>query len=150
MARPGNRTLSPGERKAVQMLGDKIGEVTGKRLVRRVLSVDPPTAEVTFEDSGTMFGVPVTGMGSYTSVVRADGSIYGNGQGMSMTDEGEAVTWTGTGSGHFGPGGSVSYRGMLFFRTTSQKLARLNNACAAFEYEVDGAGNTVSKMWEWK
>jgi len=26
---------------------------------------------------------------------------------------------------------------MLFFRTTSKKLARLNNSCGAFEYEVD-------------
>jgi hypothetical protein len=132
------------------MLGDKIGEVTGKRLVRRVLSVEPPTAEVSFEDRGSMFGVPVTGMGSYTSTVREDGSIHGTGQGMSMTDDGEAVTWTGAGLGHFGPGGSVSYRGMLFFRTTSKKLARLNNACGAFEYEVAGDGTTVSKVWEWK
>ena len=56
------------------MLGDKIGEVKGKRLVRRVISVDPPTAEVTFEDGGKVFGISVTGMGTYTSVVRADGS----------------------------------------------------------------------------
>lgn len=132
------------------MLGDKIGEITGKRLVRRVLSVNPPTAEVSFEDSGKMFDIPVTGMGTYTSSVREDGSIFGSGQGMSMTEEGEAVTWTGTGLGHFGPGGSVSYRGMLFFRTASKKLARLNNTCAAFEYEVDSKGSTVSKFWEWK
>lgn len=132
------------------MIGDKIGEVKGKRLVRRVTSVDPPTAEVTFEDSGKMFGVAVTGMGTYTSVVRADGSLYGSGQGMNMTEDGEAVTWTATGVGRFGPGGSVSYRGMLFFRTTGKKLARLNNACGAFEYEVDAKGGTVSKMWEWK
>jgi hypothetical protein len=39
---------------------------------------------------------------------------------------------------------------MLFCRTTSQKLARLNNCCAAFEYDVDASGETVSKMWEWK
>lgn len=132
------------------MLGEKIGETTGKRLVRRVLSVDPPTAEVSFEDSGEILGVPTTGIGSYTSVVRPDGSIFGHGQGLNTTSDGEAVTWTGTGLGHFGPGGSVSYRGMLFFRTTSEKLARLNNACGAFEYEVDPSGATVSKMWEWK
>jgi hypothetical protein len=132
------------------MLGDKLGEVKGKRLVRRVLSVDPPTAEVSFEDSGEILGVPTTGMGTYTSVVRPDGSIFGHGQGISTSDDGEAATWTGTGVGHFGSGGSVSYRGMLFFRTTSKKLARLNNACAAFEYEVDAKGGTVSKFWEWK
>lgn len=132
------------------MLGDKIGESTGKRLVRRVLSVEPPTAEVSFEDSGKLFGISVTGMGSYTSVVRADGSILGSGQGMNMTDDGETVTWTGTGLGHFGPGGSVSYRGMLFLQTASKKLARLNNACAAFEYEVEPNGTTKSQLWEWK
>jgi hypothetical protein len=132
------------------MIGQQIGETKGKRLVRRVLSVDPPTAEVSFEDSGQMLGVPTTGMGSYTSIVRADGSIYGHGQGLSMTQDGESITWTGTGLGKFGPGGSVSYRGMLFFQTTSQKLAQINNCCGAFEYEVDASGNTTSKVWEWK
>jgi hypothetical protein len=132
------------------MIGEQIGETIGKRTVRRVISIDPPTAEVSFEDRGHMLGVPTTGMGTYTSVVRPDGSIYGQGQGLSMTQDGETITWTGTGLGKFGAGGAVSYRGMLFLSTNSQKLARLNNACGAFEYEVDPAGNTVAKFWEWK
>jgi hypothetical protein len=132
------------------MLGEQIGETVGKRIVRRVISTDPPTAEVSFEDSGHMFGVPTTGMGTYTSVIRQDGSIFGQGEGLSMTQDGEAVTWKGTGLGKFGPDGAVSYRGMLFFRTNSQKLARLNSACGAFEYEVDPSGGTISKIWEWK
>ena len=132
------------------MLGEQIGETKGRRLVRRVISTDPPTAEVSFEDAGQLLGIPTTGMGTYTSTIRPDGSIFGHGQGLNMTQDGETVTWTGTGVGRFGPGGSVSYRGMLFFQTASQKLARLNNACGAFEYEVDASGNTVAKMWEWK
>lgn len=132
------------------MLGEQISETRGKRLVRRVLSVNPPTAEVSFEDSGHALGTPMTGMGSYTAVIQPDGSVQGEGQGISMTEDGEAVTWTGTGAGKFGLGGAISYRGMLFFRTASQKLARLNNLCGAFEYDVDAAGNTVSKVWEWK
>ena len=132
------------------MLGNQIGEVKGKRLVRRVISIDPPTAEVSFEDAGQMLGVPTTGMGTYTSAIRPDGSIFGHGQGITTTDNGESLTWTGTGLGKFGPGGSVSYRGMLFLQTTSTKLAALNNSCAAFEYEVDPSGQTISKMWEWK
>jgi hypothetical protein len=132
------------------MLGEQIGETKGKRLVRRVVSIDPPTAEISFEDSGQMLGVPMTGFGSYTSVIRPDGSIYGEGQGINMTQDGEAITWKGGGLGKFGAGGAVSYRGMLFFQTTSQKLARLNNACGAFEYEVDSSSNTISKIWEWK
>jgi hypothetical protein len=132
------------------MLGEQISETKGKRLVRRVLSVNPPTAEVSFEDSGQILGVATTGMGTYTSIVSADGTIHGDGQGMNMTADGEAITWTGAGVGRFGPGGSVSYRGMLFFRTTSEKLARLNGACGAFEYDVDASGGTTSKVWEWK
>src|SRR5271156_5592172 len=57
------------------MLGAQIGESKGKRIVRRVLSTDPPTVEVSFEDSGHLFGVPTTGLGTYTSVIRPDGSM---------------------------------------------------------------------------
>ena len=63
------------------MIGNKIGETKGKRLVRRVLSTDPPTAEVSFEDSGSMFGVATNGMGTQSSAqtapftVRARGSL---------------------------------------------------------------------------
>jgi hypothetical protein len=132
------------------MIGELIIESKGKRIVRRVISVDPPTAEVTFEDSGQMLGIPTTGMGTYTSVIHADGSILGQGQGINTTNDGEGVVWTATGSGKFGPGGAVSYRGMLFFKTTSKKLDKLNNACGAFEYEVAPDGSTASKIWEWK
>src|ERR1700722_12060372 len=131
------------------MLGAQIGETKGKRTARRGLSIDPPTEEVWFEDSGPIFGVPTTGIGTYTSVIRPDGSIYGEGEGINMTQEGEGITWTGMGVGKFGPGGAVSYRGMLFFRTNSQKIA-LGSGCGAFEYEVDAAGSTTSKVWEWK
>jgi hypothetical protein len=132
------------------MLGDQLGESKGKRIVRRVLSSDPLTVEVSFEDSGNMLGVVTNGMGTYTSVGRPDGSIYGEGHGVMMTPDGEGITWKGSGLGKFGPGGSVSYRGILYYRTPSQKLARLNNVCGVFEYEVDPAGNTSSKVWEWK
>lgn len=132
------------------MLGNQIGETKGKRVVRRVLSVDPPTSEVSFEDAGQLLGTKTTGVGTYTSVIRPDGSIFGQGQGINFTDTGETVTWTGTGLGKFGLGGTISYRGMLFLQTASQKLAALNNCCAAFEYEVDPTGQTTSKIWEWK
>jgi hypothetical protein len=132
------------------MLGKQISETKGKRIVRRVLSTDPPTVEVTFEDSGPVYGIPTTGIGTYTSVIAPDQSILGSGQGIISTQDGEGITWTGTGIGKFGQAGAVSYRGMLFFKTTSQKLAHLNNACGAFEYEVDPSGATVSKVWEWK
>jgi hypothetical protein len=132
------------------MIGEQIGESKGKRIVRRVLSTDPVTVEVSFEDSGSMLGVATNGFGTYRSVAQPDGSLYGEGQGGMATPDGELVTWKGSGAGKLGAGGAVSYRGMLFYRTASQKLARLNNMCGAFEYEVDATGNTTSKIWEWK
>jgi hypothetical protein len=100
------------------MIGDKIGETKGKRLVRRVLSVDPPTAEVSFEDTGTMFGVATSGMGTYTSIIRPDGSIHGEGQGLIMTPDGEVVTWKGSGLGKFGTAGAdqLSRHALLPYR----------------------------------
>jgi len=44
----------------------------------------------------------------------------------------------------------VSYRGILYYRTTSQKLARLNTVAGVFEYEADVKGDTHLKVWEWK
>jgi len=132
------------------MLGEQIGESKGKRIVRRVLSTDPPKVEVSFEDSGNMLGVPTTGFGTYHATIRQDGSLYGEGEGMMMTADGEMISWKGTGLGTLGAGGAVSYRGMLYYRTASQKLARLNSVGGVFEYEVDAAGSTTSKVWEWK
>jgi len=132
------------------MLGNVISETTGRRIVRRVLATDPPRVEVSFEDSGHILGVASTGLGTYESVVRPDGSIYGEGQGIITTADGEPVAWKGSGQGKFLPGGALSYRGILYFRTPSQKLAPLNVAPGVFEYEVDPAGNTHSKVWAWE
>jgi hypothetical protein len=132
------------------MLGELIGETKGKRIVRRVIATEPPTVEVTFEDSGTTHGIPCTGMGTYTSVIHPDGSITGEAHGITMTADGDTATWTATGIGKFVGGGAVSYRGMIFNRNATGKLAPFNNSCSAFEYESSATGETSAKMWEWK
>lgn len=132
------------------MLGELISESSGKRILRRMLSSDPLKVEVTFEDSGKMLGVNINGFGTYSSQVRPDGSIYGEGEGAYVTGEGEMFTWKGTGLGRIKEGGAVSYRGAVYYRTTSQKLARLNTIVGVFEYDADEAGATKTKIWEWK
>ena len=97
-----------------------------------------------------MLGLAVTGFGTYTSAVRPDGTIYGEGDGGVVTQDGELVAWKGSGQGAFKDKGAVSYRGILYYRTASQKLARLNTTPAVFEYEVDPEGKTHTKLWEWK
>lgn len=132
------------------MLGELLGESTGRRIVRRVLETEPLTVEVSFEESGQMMGVNTNGLGTYTSVVRADGSVYGEGQGAEFSADGDMISWKGSGQGKLGADGSVSYRGILYFRTTSPKMARLNATPGVFEYEVDVEGKTRTKFWEWK
>jgi hypothetical protein len=132
------------------MLGEPLGETTGKRIARRVLSTEPPTVEVSFEDSGKILGINATGFGTYTAVVRADGTIIGEGAGVTTTQDGEMVSWKGSGLGKFKEHGAISYRGILYYRTASEKLARLNSVAGIFEYEVDPQGNTHTKIWEWK
>jgi hypothetical protein len=132
------------------MVGELIGETRGKRIVRRVLSSTPPKVEVSFEDAGKMLGVDVNGFGTYVSEVRMDGSIYGQGSGIYTSTAGDLLAWEGSGLGKFGGGGAVSYRGILYYRTTSPKLAKLNTVAGVFEYEVDPKGETHAKVWEWK
>jgi hypothetical protein len=80
-----------------------------------------------------------------TSIFRPDGSIFGEGEGINLTQDGEGISWKGMGVGKFGPNGSISYRGMLFFRTNSEKIS-LGSACGAFEYyHFQGLGVAVGK-----
>ena len=133
------------------MLGEKIGEETGRVTSQRVLPSDgPPRVESSFQASGTLYGIAVTDIGTYVAVMRPDGNLYGEGQGVVMTADGGAATWKAQGIGKFGPGGSVSYRGALYYQTTHEPLLRLNDVAAVYEYEVDAEGNVVTRIWEWK
>jgi hypothetical protein len=65
---------------------------------------------------------------------------------MTKSGQYEMASWIGYGIGRFGPGGRVSFRGSVFYRTNSTgKLSFLNNLVAAFEYEIDEAWNTHCK-----
>jgi hypothetical protein len=133
------------------MLGEQLGEARGKRTGRRVLSVDGGfKVEVAFETKGKLLGVDFMEIGTYWSESRPDGSMYGEGQGVVITHDGEVATWKGGGAGKFVGGGAVNYRGAIYYSTASEKLARLNGGATVFEFDVDGEGNTHSTLWEWK
>ena len=133
------------------MLGQELGGSTGKRTGRRVLSVDGGfKVEVSFEANGTMLGVQCKEIGTYTSTSRPDGTLFGEGQGVLITPEGEVVTWKGSGVGVLSGGGSANYRGAVYYSTASAKLASLNKIAGVFEFEGDADGNTRSRIWEWK
>jgi len=133
------------------MLGELIGEERGTRSVRRVLDVNgEPKVEVSFEADGKIIGLDEHSIVTYVSTVRPDGSLYGEGKGVVAARDGAVGSWIGAGVGKFGEGGSVSYRGAVYFYSTSPEWSRLNAVALVFEFEVDPQGNTYSKLWEWK
>ena len=133
------------------MLGELISESHGKRTARRVLSTSPTfKVEVSFEDDGKILGIDAHTIATYWSEGRPDGSMYGEGEAVVVTQHGDTATWKGQGVGKLLPDGAVSYRGAVYYSTASPKLARLNTVAAVFEFEVDAEGNTTEKSWEWK
>ncbi len=132
------------------MLGDLIGEETGKVTGFRVLDSTGPKVEVSFQTKGTLLGIEYQGRGTYWSAMQPGGFLYGEGQGMYMTQDGDMAVWKGQGSGRLNPGGGVSYRGAIHFMNATGKLARLVGTVGVFEHSSDAGDNVASKVWEWK
>ena len=136
------------------MLGDLISEEKGKITTQKVLDVEggEPKIETSFSATGNYRGVETTATVTYWGCLRPGGAIYGEGQGVLMSKDGqEMATWTGQGIGRFTNPGKIRFAGSLFFNTPSTgKLAFLNNLVGVFEYEADELGNTSAKAWEWK
>jgi hypothetical protein len=152
----GSRRRAPVARLSLceetNMLGERIGEDKGKVTLQRVLPNPggPPKMETNFFATGTLFGVPATDTGTYVAVQRTDGSLFGEGQGISMSSDGDTASWVGQGVGTLRKDGSISFRGAIYFQTASARWARLNNEAVIYEYEVDAQGNTRSTLYEWK
>ncbi|TDC61538.1 hypothetical protein E1200_28710 [Actinomadura sp. GC306] len=132
-----------------EQLGHDSGQVTGTRVL-------PPTeqgearVEVSFETRGRLLDEEVVDMGTYVSVLGADGVLRGEGQGCTMSGGGETVVWTGTGVGELLNDGATSFRGAIFYRGASGTFARLNKIAAVFEYDANASGKTETKVYEWK
>jgi hypothetical protein len=135
------------------MLGDKIGEVKGKIMGERILDVEGPKIEYSFSANGRMKGVDITHLATFWTIPRGNGVLYGEGQGVMTTTDGsgEIATEVGRGIGQLTERGKKGrFRGSFFYRASpTGKLALLNNVVGMFEYEVDEAGNTFHKVWEW-
>ena len=134
------------------MLGEKIGELSGKVTSQRVLP-NPgggPKMENSHLLSGKILGVDSTENATYSSIMMPDGTLVGEGQGVAMSHEGDVASWIGSGVGRIGKGGAVSFRGAIYYRSSSPRWSRLNGMTVVFEYELDAQGNGRSQLWEWK
>ena len=107
--------------------------------------------EVSLQTTGQIRGVAETCLWTYSQLTRPDGSIYGQGHGVMTTQEGDVIHLIGHGSGKTPPpGGTIFFRVMIHYHTTSAKYSDLNSIGGVGEYDVGPDGNTVNKFWEWK
>lgn len=135
------------------MLGNIIYESKGQITNQRVIGIEGPTLEISLSSNGIINGeIEVTETVTYESTPQQGGIIYGEGQGILMTKDGnELVTVQPQGIGKYTGSGSVRFAGSVFFNTISNgKLAFLNDIVGVFEYEMDVSGATHIKVWEWK
>ena len=134
------------------MLGEKVGEIRGQTIGTRILPDEGhgPRMENTERGTGTLCGVHVDITVTYVGTLRPNGTIEGSGIGVVMTEDGESATYRGTGVGTFLRPGVTSWRGAMFYETTSSKLSRLNGIAVPFEYTVDESGKSEGHFYEWK
>jgi hypothetical protein len=129
-----------------------LGEVRGQGISTRVLEDEGrgPRMEVTDQGTGTLCGVGVNQTVTYVGTMRPNGTLSGEGAGVTMTSSGGAATFRGAGVGTFVRPGVLRWRGSLFYESATDELARLNGIAVLFEYEIDEAGKSEGRFYEWK
>jgi hypothetical protein len=134
------------------MLGKKIGDFQGRVTSRKVLPSDGGAArvETTAEFEGPILGVAATNIVTYWARMRPDGTLFGEGHGVSMSAQGDMSSWNGQGMGRITEAGGISFRGAVYYQSATGKWAQLNGTAAVYEWNVDGEGNAKGAFWEWK
>ncbi|MCB5168691.1 hypothetical protein LG634_28200 [Streptomyces bambusae] len=133
------------------MPGEQIGEEQGRITGMRVLAADGGHAVVgaSFQGAGALRGKPVKDMGTYESVVRADGTLFGDGQGVVTTGSGEVLTWHGSGVGRFTEPGGVNWRGAIFYEAAAGGFEGLTGISVLFEFDTEESGEVTARLFEW-
>ena len=129
------------------------GRITGQR----VLTVAPqPQLEFSFMANASINnagGVVINAIntGTSVSILNADGSFHGEGQGILRTQAGEVATWTNQVVGNLTSEGTIITRGVGFWSTpsTTGELAFMNGMITVFEVQIAMEGNLSAREWKW-
>ena len=130
------------------------GKITGQR----VLAVAPqPQLEFSFMANASINnagGVVINAIntGTSVSILNADGSFHGEGQGILRTQAGDVATWTNQVVGNLTSEGTIISRGVGFWSTpssTTGELAFMNGMITVFEVQIDMEGNLSAREWKW-
>ncbi len=128
------------------MLGELIGEFTGKNTVSRVLP--DGRIETSNQGTGKIFGIDAFIMSTATVSV-ANGLYMGEVNSLITTMDGSAVMMRGNAVSWASEKGGTT-RAATIQTTQSEKLMRLCKVVALHEYETDMMNNWTGKIWEWK
>jgi hypothetical protein len=111
------------------MLGADLGQEVGRIIGQSILDAGGPKIESTFSAEGTYRTITVTDLGTYLTIPRPGGALYGQGQGVLTTAQG---------LGRFTAPRVIRFRGSALYHTDSTgTFAFINNIVAVFEYEVN-------------
>ena len=128
-----------------------VSKLIGQRVVSTANGITPQI-EYTNIETGTIKGVGnVTNLQTWTDTTRSPRIIYGVGQGVITTADGQDMaTWIGYGLGRSNINGTITYHDVILFNTNSTgKLAFLKNIEGLHIAEADG-NNRTTKIYEWK
>lgn len=132
---------------------EKISDLNGKVMNRRVLDADVPTLESTVEATGKYKEVEVTETITFVVSPQTEEFLYAVGRGIIFAKEGgEMATYKGEAVGMYNTSDRYTvWKGTMFFRTTStDKIAFLNNVVGVFEAKIDSDQNFAEQAYEWK
>jgi hypothetical protein len=139
------------------MLGEQIAEERLKIVSRRVINVDGgiPKIETSTTGEGNYRGTEFKQTSTFWTIPKSsDGkTLYIEGRGTIITNDGELATYTGQAIGKQDGRGvnSMRFYGSIIYETSSSgKLSSLSDVVAVFETEVDESDNAIAKIWEWK
>jgi len=134
------------------MLGELIYEAKGLIKSERVIDISELKIETTFEAKGKIKDVEVLDLGTFWSVPRPDGRIYGENKSIFFTRNNNVIaTAQDKVIGEKINGSTLRFIGSAFFKTSyTGKLSFLNNIIGIFEAEVKDNKYLTVKKWEWK
>ena len=132
-----------------ELLVEEVGSITGLRVLPA--TAEGANYEISLSTKGKLRDTNFTTNWTYLQVVRTDGSIYGEGDGVCTTECGQTLYLKGSGSATGSDeNGNIPMRVINHYRTNSEKFADLNGAALVGEYDVKADGTTVMKLWHWK
>jgi len=128
-----------------------VSKVIGQRVVSTANGITPQI-ETTYIKNGTIKGVGnVTNLQTWTDTTRSPRIIYGVGQGVITTADGQDMaTWIGYGIGRSNINGTITYHDVILFNTNSTgKLAFLKNL-EGLSIASENGNKIIQKIYECK